>query len=145
MAESVQPARRRRVPEPSFVEFVALISFTMGLMSLSIDNLLPAFGAIQAFFGIADANEMQLIISAYMIAFALMQLFYGPLSDIIGRRPAMLIGLAVYGVGTVIAIFAPSFGLCSPGAPSRAWARRRSACSSWRSCATATAGARWRG
>jgi DHA1 family bicyclomycin/chloramphenicol resistance-like MFS transporter len=111
MAESVQPARRRRVPSPSFVEFVALISFTMGLMSLSIDNLLPAFGAIQASFGIADANEMQLIISAYMIAFALMQIFYGPLSDIIGRRPALMIGLAVYGVGTVIAIFAQSFGL----------------------------------
>jgi DHA1 family bicyclomycin/chloramphenicol resistance-like MFS transporter len=109
MAESVQPVRRRRVP--SFVEFVALISFTMGLMSLSIDNLLPAFGAIQASFAVADANEMQLIISAYMIAFALMQIVYGPLSDVVGRRPAMLIGLAVYCVGTVIAIFAQSFGL----------------------------------
>lgn len=109
MVESVQPARSRR--DPSFAEFVAIISFTMGLMSLSIDNLLPAFGAIQASFGIADANEMQLLITAYMVAFALMQIFYGPLSDIIGRRPALMIGLAVYCVGTVIAIFAPSFGL----------------------------------
>lgn len=115
MAESVQPARRRRVPSPSFVEFVALISFTMGLMSLSIDNLLPAFGAIQASFAVADANDMQLIISAYMITFALMQIVYGPLSDVIGRRPAMMIGLAVYCVGTVIAIFAPSFGLLLTG------------------------------
>jgi len=112
MTESVRPARAR---DPSFGEFVALISFTMGLMSLSIDNLLPAFGAIQASFGIADANEMQLIISAYMIAFALMQIVYGPLSDVIGRRPTMLIGLAVYGVGTLIAIFAPSFGLLLAG------------------------------
>jgi DHA1 family bicyclomycin/chloramphenicol resistance-like MFS transporter len=109
MAESVLPARRRR--DPSFAEFVALISFTMGLMSLSIDNLLPAFGAIQSSFGIADASEMQLLISTYMGAFALMQIFYGPLSDIIGRRPALMIGLAVYCVGTVIAIFAQSFGL----------------------------------
>lgn len=115
MAESVQPVRRRRPPEPSFVEFVVLISFTMGLMSLSIDNLLPAFGAIQATFGIADPNEMQLLISAYMITFALMQIVYGPLSDIIGRRPAMLIGLAIYGVGTVIAIFASSYGLLLAG------------------------------
>ena len=115
MTESVQPVRRRRVPSPSFVEFVALISFTMGLMSLSIDNLLPAFGAIQASFAVADANEMQLIISAYMIAFALMQIVYGPLSDVVGRRPAMLLGLAVYGVGTVIAIFAQSFGLLLAG------------------------------
>jgi DHA1 family bicyclomycin/chloramphenicol resistance-like MFS transporter len=115
MAESVQPARRRRGPSPSFAEFVALISFTMGLMSLSIDNLLPAFEAIRASFGVADANEMQLIISAYMIAFALMQIVYGPLSDVIGRRPAMMIGLAVYCVGTVIAILAPSFGLLLAG------------------------------
>src|ERR1700740_1639500 len=82
MVESVQPARRRR--DPSFAEFVGIISFTMGLMSLSIDNLLPAFAAVQASFGIADANEMQLLITAYMVAFALMQIFYGPLSDIIG-------------------------------------------------------------
>jgi len=115
MAESVPPARQRRVPNPSFAEFVALISFTMGLMSLSIDNLLPAFGAIQASFGVAGDNEMQLLISAYMIAFALMQIVYGPMSDVIGRRPTMLIGLAVYGVGTLIAIFAPSFGLLLAG------------------------------
>ena len=113
MAESVQPARLPRAP--SFVEFVALVSFTMGLMSLSIDNVLPAFGAIQASLGVADANAMQLLIFAYMIAFALMQIVYGPLSDVIGRRPAMMIGLAVYCVGTVVAIFAPSFGVLLAG------------------------------
>src|SRR5262249_31838211 len=109
MVESVLPARRRR--DPSFAEFVGIISFTMGLMSLSIDNLLPAFGAIQASFGIADANEMQLLISSYMVAFALMQIFYGPLSDIIGRRPALRIGLAVYCGGTGSALLAPSCGM----------------------------------
>jgi len=113
MAESVQPARLPRAP--SFVEFVALVSFTMGLMSLSIDNVLPAFGAIQSSLGVADANAMQLLIFAYMIAFALMQIVYGPLSDVIGRRPAMMIGLAVYCVGTVVAIFAPSFGVLLAG------------------------------
>jgi DHA1 family bicyclomycin/chloramphenicol resistance-like MFS transporter len=111
MAESAQPARQRCAPDPSFAEFVAIISFTMGLMSLSIDNLLPAFGAIRASFGIVDANEMQLLISAYMVAFALMQIVYGPLSDVIGRRPSLMIGLAVYSIGTVIAILAPSYGL----------------------------------
>src|SRR5499425_1060240 len=113
MVESVQPARRLR--DPPFAEFVVLISFTMGLMSLSIDNVLPAFGAIQSSFGVADANAMQLLISAYMIAFALMQIVYGPLSDVIGRRPAMMIGLGVYCIGTVVAIFAPSYGLLLAG------------------------------
>jgi DHA1 family bicyclomycin/chloramphenicol resistance-like MFS transporter len=111
MTESSASARHRRVRDPSFGEFVALISVTMGLMSLSIDNLLPAFGAIQLYFGMPAGNEMQFIISAYMISFAIMQLFYGPLSDIIGRRPALMIGLGVYCVGAVLAIFAGSFGL----------------------------------
>jgi len=86
MAESVQPARRRRVPNPSFVEFVALIGFHDGA-DVAVDRQsLPAFGAIQRRLRSPTANEMQLLISAYMIAFALMQIFYGPLSDIIGRR-----------------------------------------------------------
>jgi MFS transporter, DHA1 family, multidrug resistance protein len=111
MTESSASARHPRAPNLSFGEFVALISVTMGLMSLSIDNLLPAFGAIQAYFAMPPGNEMQFIISAYMISFAIMQLFYGPLSDIIGRRPALMIGLGVYSVGAAMAIFASSFGL----------------------------------
>jgi MFS transporter, DHA1 family, multidrug resistance protein len=111
MTESSASARPRRVRNPSFGEFVALISVTMGLMSLSIDNLLPAFGAIQLYFGMPPGNEMQFIISAYMISFAIMQLVYGPLSDIIGRRPTLMIGLGVYCVGATMAIFAGSFGL----------------------------------
>jgi DHA1 family bicyclomycin/chloramphenicol resistance-like MFS transporter len=111
MTESLASVRQRRAPHLSFGEFVALISVTMGLMSLSIDNLLPAFGAIQAYFAMPPGNEMQFIISAYMISFAIMQLFYGPLSDIIGRRPALMIGLAVYCVGAAMAIFAGSYSL----------------------------------
>src|SRR5262249_21230516 len=111
MPEGSLPARRQRAHHLSFGEFVALISVTMGLMSLSIDNLLPAFGAIQTYFQMPPGNEMQFLISAYMISFAIMQLVYGPLSDIIGRRPALMIGLGVYSAGAAMAIFANSYAL----------------------------------
>ncbi|MGH2341737.1 multidrug effflux MFS transporter [Segnochrobactraceae bacterium EtOH-i3] len=94
---------------PSFVEFVLLVSLMMGLVSLSIDNLLPAFGPMQAEFGVADPNHLQLVITVYMIGFALMQVVYGPLADVFGRKPVLLSGFGLFAVGTVLAMMAPDF------------------------------------
>ena len=52
-----EKAAIRSAPEPSFVEFVVIIAFMMALGSMSIDNLLPAFGHIQHDFSLASANE----------------------------------------------------------------------------------------
>ncbi|BCP54417.1 Bcr/CflA family drug resistance efflux transporter [Kaistia sp. 32K] len=76
---------------------------------MSIDNLLPAFGHIQHDFGLASANEVQLILTVYMAGFAIMQLFYGPVSDIVGRKPTLMIGLVIFTIGSLIALFAPNF------------------------------------
>ncbi|WP_029076178.1 multidrug effflux MFS transporter [Kaistia adipata] len=103
------PARPAR--EPSFPEFVLIIAVMMALGSMSIDNLLPAFGHIQNDFGLTSANEVQLILTVYMAGFALMQLFYGPVSDIVGRKPTLTIGLVIFSVGSLIALFAPNFEL----------------------------------
>ncbi len=94
---------------PGFVEFVALIALMMSIIALSIDNLLPAFVPIQQEFRLASANDAQYIIASYMAGFAVSQLFYGPLADAVGRRPAMILGMAIYLVGTVVAIAATSF------------------------------------
>lgn len=99
----------KQAPQPSFAEFVLVIALMMGLISLSIDNLLPAFEAIRSDFGIADANRMQLILTAYMGGFAIMQLVWGPVSDTIGRRKVLMLGLVIYTAGTLLAIFARNF------------------------------------
>jgi MFS transporter, DHA1 family, multidrug resistance protein len=100
-----------RCRTPSFPEFVLLIALVMSLGSLSIDNLLPAFGPIQADFGIQDPNDLQLLVTAYMVPFAIMQVVYGPVSDVIGRRPTLMIGLAIYLVGGLVATMAASFSM----------------------------------
>lgn len=95
---------------PGFAEFVAIVALMMAVTAISIDNLLPAFPAIQARFGIADPNSLQLLVYVYMIGFGVAQIVYGPLSDALGRRPVLLASLAIYVAGCFLAMAAPSFG-----------------------------------
>ena len=61
----------------------------------SIDAIFPAFPAMGASLG-ADKLAMQQTISAYLVAYAVMSLVHGPLSDAIGRRRVILGGLVVF-------------------------------------------------
>lgn len=65
----------------------------------SIDTIFPAFPAIGRELG-ADAVAMQQTISVYLIAYALMSVVHGPLSDAIGRRRVILAGLAVFALAS---------------------------------------------
>lgn len=44
--------------------------------------------------------------SAYFIAVAVSQLFWGPLSDQFGRRPVIILGMALFVIGSVFCLFA---------------------------------------
>lgn len=95
--------------EPRAGEFIALVAALMALTALGIDFLLPAFPGIAAEFGVDDANRLQLLVYVYMMGFAGMQLVYGPLSDVVGRRPVMIAGLLIFGLGCLASLFAPDF------------------------------------
>ena len=103
-----QPPSR---PEPGFVEFVLLAALMMGLTALSIDNLLPAFPAIGRDFAVGDPNRLQFLVYVYMVGFAAGQLVYGPVSDAVGRRRTLMVGLAIYVAGCALAALAPSFAV----------------------------------
>ena len=94
---------------PGQKEFIALVAFTMALISLSIDNLLPAFAPIRSEFGIASANALQLIVTVYMLGSAPMQIVYGTLADVVGRRPTLLVGLILYAIGAAIGVLAQDY------------------------------------
>jgi DHA1 family bicyclomycin/chloramphenicol resistance-like MFS transporter len=100
------PASR---PAPSLREFIAIVALIMALISLSIDNLLPAFVPIRQALGVANANDMQLIVTVYMIGSGALQIVYGTVSDVIGRRPTLMIGIAVYSLGALIGAVAQSY------------------------------------
>jgi DHA1 family bicyclomycin/chloramphenicol resistance-like MFS transporter len=94
---------------PRFAEFVAMMALLMALTALSIDVMLPALPLIRDEYGLADPNRMQLVVTAYVVGFAAGQLFHGPLSDWLGRKPVLLVGLAVYALASVGCLLAGSF------------------------------------
>ncbi len=96
-------------PMPRFAEFVTLIAALMGLTALSIDVMLPALPQMRDDFGLVDANSQQLVLTSYMVGFAIGQLFHGPLSDWLGRRPVLFAGLAVYALASFGCLVATSF------------------------------------
>ena len=91
-------------PAIGLVEFVALMATMTALVAMSIDMILPALPAIGTTLGVARANDNQLVVSLLFLGFGLGQLFYGPLSDAVGRKSAAYAGLALFMLGCVLAL-----------------------------------------
>ena len=74
---------------------------------LAMNVFLPSLPGMARHFD-TDYAVMQLAVSLYLGATALLQLFIGPASDRFGRRPVMLVCFAIFLVGTVAAVYAPT-------------------------------------
>src|SRR5690606_10697078 len=59
----------------------------------------------------ADYAVVQLTVSLYLAATAVLQLVIGPASDRFGRRPVMLICFTIFMVGSIAVIYAPTIEL----------------------------------
>lgn len=62
---------------------------------MTMDLYLPALPQIADAFSRSSAS-VNLTLGAYMVAYACAMLFWGPLSDKTGRKPILLLGLALY-------------------------------------------------
>jgi DHA1 family bicyclomycin/chloramphenicol resistance-like MFS transporter len=80
----------------------------------SIDAYLPAFPAIGASLS-ATPVQVQQTLTAFMLPFAFMMLWHGALSDALGRRRVILVGLAVYTLASAFCIFATSIEMLWAG------------------------------
>jgi MFS transporter, DHA1 family, multidrug resistance protein len=87
-------------------EFVLLCSSLISLTAISIDGLLPAFRQISLDFHLNDVADTQYLISLFFLGMVIGELAVGAISDAIGRKRTLAVGLTIYGVGTVIAMFA---------------------------------------
>ncbi|RST82441.1 Bcr/CflA family efflux MFS transporter [Aquibium carbonis] len=90
-------------------EFIAITAGLMALNALAIDIMLVALQQIGMSLAVEDENARQLVVTAYVIGFGVMQLVFGPISDRYGRRIPLLVGLGVYVVAAFACAFAPSF------------------------------------
>ncbi len=87
-----------------------IIGSLTALAPLSIDLYLPALPELTRDFG-ASASEGQLTLTACLAGLALGQMVFGPLSDRLGRRPPLLVGLAAYAAASFACAFAQSLWL----------------------------------
>ena len=83
-------------------ELVPLLAMVRAVAAISIDMMLPAVATIAKELGAAKENDAQLVIGVMFAAFSIGQLFYGPLSDIIGRKPAFYLGISIFIIGCII-------------------------------------------
>ena len=86
-------------PERSPPRLLTLILLT-GLSVLSLNMFLPSLRQIADSFGV-DYALATLSIGGYLAVSAVLQLVMGPLSDLIGRRPVLLAGLALFTLASV--------------------------------------------
>ncbi len=105
----------RTPPQPRFGEFVTLTALVISLVALSIDIMLPALQQIAGDLGAPRANDSQLIVTALFAGLAAGQIVYGPLSDSIGRKPAIHAGLLLFILGCLMSILATNFTVMLAG------------------------------
>lgn len=94
---------------PGLGEFVTLMALMMSLVAVSIDAMLPALGVIGRDLGAVRVNDPQWVITALFLGLASAQMFFGPLSDSIGRKPTVFAGLALFAVGCLLSALATDF------------------------------------
>ncbi|MCX4026442.1 multidrug effflux MFS transporter [Endozoicomonas sp. SM1973] len=93
----------------SFPEFVTLVAMMSALVALAIDAILPALPDIRTSLALTNDNDAQLVIAFLFIGMAIGPIIFGPLSDSIGRKPAIVLGLLCFLAGTLICWLSHSF------------------------------------
>jgi DHA1 family bicyclomycin/chloramphenicol resistance-like MFS transporter len=93
---------------PSRLTFLALAGSLMMLAALATDIMLPAFPTMARDLQVSD-TAVQQVLSIFLLGYAVPHLVIGSFADRFGRRPVLLAGLLVYGVGSVLCLLAPSF------------------------------------
>jgi len=102
-------ANPQNTSEKGLAEFVALLALLISLLALAIDAILPALAFMGDELAVQSPNDVQWFILALFIGLGFGQLVYGPLSDSVGRKPAIYAGLVLFILGTILCIVSWSF------------------------------------
>ncbi|MGO2159978.1 MAG: multidrug effflux MFS transporter [Vibrio toranzoniae] len=80
---------------------LAMMIIATGQVGVSI--YLPSLPLIASDLSVTQV-DVQMLVTLFLVGFGLSQLFYGPMSDAVGRRPIFLLGQGVYLIGTVVCV-----------------------------------------
>lgn len=97
-------------PAPRRVPKTWVLTLLMGVGPFSMQIIIPSLPLLAGIFAV-PYTTVQMSLTVYLIGIATGQLIYGPLSDRYGRRPVLLGGLAIYLLGSLAALLAPTIGM----------------------------------
>lgn len=92
---------------PATWKMVSYITAMIVIIQFAGDNFLPSLPAIAQYFQVSK-NLTQYSVTLYLLSSALFQFFYGPLSDILGRKKTIVAGYAIFTVGSIFCFCASS-------------------------------------
>lgn len=79
------------------LSFLFILSALMAFTSLSTDIYLPALPTMERTLD----GDAELTVTGFLVGFAIAQLLWGPISDRIGRRIPLFIGMVLFVIGSV--------------------------------------------
>jgi DHA1 family bicyclomycin/chloramphenicol resistance-like MFS transporter len=87
--------------------FIALLTGLAATGTVTNTLYIPSMPSLVDAFA-TSSERVKLTLTAFLVAFAVAQLVYGPLSDRHGRRQVLLAGLAIYVAGSLACLVAPT-------------------------------------
>lgn len=90
------------------VSLIFMLVFMVACGQMAQTIFVPALPQIALSLNV-DASQLQAVMACYLIAYGLFQFVYGPLSDRIGRKTPLLIGIGIFILGAFMAARAQHF------------------------------------
>lgn len=88
---------------------IYLLAFIVTIGSVATNIYLPALPVVREHFG-SSVAQAQATFSVALLTFAVGMFFWGPVADRYGRRHAILAGVGLMALGSVLCLVAPSLG-----------------------------------
>ncbi len=90
------------------MQLIILLASLSALVAAAIDMYLPAFPTVATSLDITP-GQVQQTLSVFLIGLGIGQGLYGPFLDRFGRKPPLLIGIALFTIGSLAAALTTSF------------------------------------
>ena len=93
----------------TFIRNAVVLGLLSAVGPFAIDMYLPALPTIAASLA-TSTGATQMTLMAFFVAFGVCQIAYGPVSDMVGRKPPLYFGLALFVLGSIGCAAAPTIG-----------------------------------